>query len=147
MLLLDSNILVYALNASAPQHKECRRLVEAALAGRIHAVLVPQVLVEAYAILTDRRRVEKPLDGRTAWQELEICRLAIPLLDWGERTMELLGLLVEEHKIAGQYIFDALLVAQMQAHGVRTICTYNTRDFDRFPGIRAIPPARVGDLR
>ncbi len=51
MILLDTNVLVYALNTDAPHYADSRRIVEAALRGRVPGVLVPQVLVEAYAVL------------------------------------------------------------------------------------------------
>ena len=35
-----------------------------------------------------------------------------------------------------------VLAAQMRSHGIRTICTYNVRDFDVI-GIRAIEPAQA----
>ena len=36
--------------------------------------------------------------------------------------------------------YDALLIATMKRHGLTTIITENTKDFDYFDGIRAINP-------
>lgn len=143
MILLDTNVLVYALNADAPQYADSRRIVEAALLGRVPGVLVPQVLVEAYSVLTDARRVKSPLSTAAAWHEIETCSLALPVLPWHERTMAALGDLLKQIDITGADVFDAMLVAQMQSHGLRVVCTYNRDDFRRFPGIRAQTPGTL----
>lgn len=46
MILIDTNVLVYAVNTAAPQHEESRAFVEAARGGDFPAVLVPQVLLK-----------------------------------------------------------------------------------------------------
>ncbi len=66
MILPDANVLVYALNEDAVEHRDSRAVVDAALEGVLPRVLVPQVLVEAYAVLTDARRVRKPLEPEVA---------------------------------------------------------------------------------
>ncbi len=143
MILLDTNVLVYALDADAPQYKESRRIIEAALRGRIPGVMVPQVLVEAYAILTDAKRVKRPLPLAVAWQEMETYRLGLPVLPWHDRTLNALGDLLTQVEITGPDVFDAMLVAQMEAHGLRTVCTYNRDDFRRFRGLQAETPGTI----
>ncbi len=143
MILLDTNVLVYALNADAPQFKDSRRLIEAMLQGRVPGVLVPQVLVETYAILTDAKRVTTPLSPAAAWQEVETYRLALPVLPWLERTLTVLGDLLTQTSITRADVFDAMLVAQMQVHGLRVLCTYNRGDFRRFSGIKVETPGTL----
>lgn len=101
MILLDTNVLVYALNADSPHHPQSRAVVEAALGGRLPGVLVPQVLLEAFAEL------------------------------------------VAFHKPVAQEVFDVFLVAQMRAHGIATLCTYDVEDFRRYPGLAALTPPEV----
>ena len=64
MILLDANVLVYAVNADAPQHNATRAILDAALAGTIPGALVPQVLLEFFAVVTNARRVQAPLRQR-----------------------------------------------------------------------------------
>lgn len=143
MILLDSNVLVYALNEDAPQHEASRTLVERALGGRIPAALVPQVLVEAFAILTDPRRIERPLGPPEAWAALAPLRLALPVLPLDGRALEEVAGLLAERPTTGQAVFDVLLVAQMRAQGLAAVCTYNVEDFEGFAGLLVEPPERV----
>lgn len=140
VILLDTNVLVYALNQDAPQHQDSRAVVDAALDGRVPAVMVPQVLVEAYAVLTDPRRVEKPLGAPEAWAELDALRRGLRVLDLGPQPLEVLGELIITRRPVGQDIFDVLLVAQMRAHAIGTLCTYNVEDFRGYGGISVERP-------
>ena len=40
--------------------------------------------------------------------------------------------LLENIPTAGRQIYDANIVATMQAHGIRSLLTHNTADFNRF---------------
>src|SRR3990170_879434 len=59
--LLDTNILVYANNEDSPFHIPCKALVEKAIRSQIRAAIAIQNLIELYAVITDKRRVEHPL--------------------------------------------------------------------------------------
>lgn len=139
MILLDANVLVYAVNADAPQHPASRAAVHAALAGRLPGVLVPQVLLEFLAIVTHPRRVSHPLDPARAWAQVAVLRAHLPVLDLRPVALNELGALLTGHPATGQDVFDLFLVAQMRSHGVTTICTYNDADFARLP-VEALAP-------
>jgi predicted nucleic acid-binding protein len=49
LILLDANVLVYAISATAPQHAACLTIVSSGITCRPNTVLVPQVLLELYA--------------------------------------------------------------------------------------------------
>jgi predicted nucleic acid-binding protein len=58
--IVDTNVLVYALDADAPQHAAARALVEAARADAPATLFVTaQILCEFYSIVTNPRRVPK----------------------------------------------------------------------------------------
>lgn len=143
MILLDTNVLVYALNADSPHHPQSRAVVEAALGGRLPGVLVPQVLLEAFAVLTDRRRVERPLTPEEAWGALEPLRVGLRVFPADPQALEALAELVAFHKPVAQEVFDVFLVAQMRAHGIATLCTYDVEDFRRYSGLAALTPPEV----
>ncbi len=143
MILLDSNVLVYATAADAPQHPPSHAVVEAALDGRLPAVLIHQVLLEFMAVATHPRRVEHPLDPQTAWQQVIALQAHLPLLELRPMALGLLGELVLAHRPAGSDVFDLFLVAQMRTHGVTALCTYNTRHFARIPTIETLTPEDV----
>ena len=52
MILLDTNVLVYALNKDAPQHRECRDVFDRTARGRLPGIVLPQVMLECYAVIT-----------------------------------------------------------------------------------------------
>ena len=143
MILVDTNILVYAVNSDAPQHAACRALVEAVRTGDSRCALVPQVLLEFYAIVTDRRRVAKPLDTAQAREAIEALRSIFPVPDAGAEALGRLPGAIAEKTAAGGEVFDAWLVAQMRVLGMDRICTYNAKNFAGYEGIRALRPGEL----
>ncbi|MEW6002947.1 MAG: PIN domain-containing protein [Nitrospirota bacterium] len=69
--LIDTNILVYANNVDSPFHSKCKGLVEEAVNGSIQAAISIQNLIELYAVITDKRRVEHPLPPIKAKELIE----------------------------------------------------------------------------
>ncbi|MGB9887988.1 MAG: type II toxin-antitoxin system VapC family toxin [Moorellales bacterium] len=143
MILLDTNVLLYAVNRDAPRHRACRTLVEAARRKELELVVVPQVLLEFFAVVTDRRRVERPLDPGAAWQEVERFRATLRVLDPGPAALDRLAALLTRAKITGANIFDAWLAAQALACGAPTVCTCNGGHFSPFPGIAVREPEEL----
>jgi predicted nucleic acid-binding protein len=80
MILIDTNILVYAIQEDAPQHEASRRLVEAAQAGNPLACVFPQNLIEFFAVITDPRRLENPATTAEALESLEHFGTILPVL-------------------------------------------------------------------
>jgi predicted nucleic acid-binding protein len=143
VILFDTNVLVYALNADSPHHSESRTVVEAALTGRLPGVLVPQVLLEAYAVLTDRRRVERPLAPEEAQDALEPLRVGLRVLPAEAHALEALRELIALRRPVAQEVFDVFLAAQMRAHGIPRLCTYDVDGFRGYPGVAAATPAQI----
>lgn len=61
--IVDANVLVYALDADAPQHHACRRLLDEGRSGATTLYVTSQILCEFYSIVTNPRRVAKPRDA------------------------------------------------------------------------------------
>jgi predicted nucleic acid-binding protein len=55
--IIDTNVLVYALDAEAPTHPAARALLEAARDGAATLYVTSQILCEFYSIVTNPRRV------------------------------------------------------------------------------------------
>ena len=139
MILLDTNVLVYALDEESPHHHPSRAIVEGALKRQLPGVLLPQILLEFYAVITHPRRVRRPLDSKQAWHEVEQLRLGLPVLEAGVKALErLIG-----EDVRGADIFDAYLAAQMRTLGIGVICTYNIKDFERFTNLLAKRPEEL----
>ncbi|MBD3207746.1 hypothetical protein GF319_15560 [Candidatus Bathyarchaeota archaeon] len=60
-ILLDTNILVHAFNRSSPYQVEAADTLRRGLTKEFEAFIAPQMIFEFYAVITDPRRVEKPL--------------------------------------------------------------------------------------
>lgn len=139
-MLIDANVLVYSIDEDAPQHPDSSAVIDAGLAGRLPAVVVPQVLLEFFATVTNSRRFNAPLSPEAAWLVVEMLQRGLKVLEVLPTVMGHLATLVQNRRPLGQTVFDAFLAAQVLSHGLGSICTYNTRHFSGIAGIEAITP-------
>lgn len=139
MILLDTNVLVYSIMGAAPQHRDSREVVLRAVNGDLQAVLVPQVVLEAYSTVTSARRVSQPLSCQQACGWLKVLRTALSVKEVPIEALAEFEALATAHPRLGADAFDLFLVAQMRCHRIEEICTYNVGDF-AVPGIKAVEP-------
>ncbi|MEW6279615.1 MAG: TA system VapC family ribonuclease toxin [Candidatus Eremiobacterota bacterium] len=137
---MDSNVLVYGLDTAAPLHDACSRFRDRAARGEVRAWLTPSVLHEFFAVVTDSRRVSRPLDTEQACQQMEAYRRCFRIVSPGEGFLPLLVGLLRRYRIRRQDIFDATLVATMVEHGATTLYTADSR-LQRFQEIEVELPA------
>lgn len=71
LLLLDTNILVYALDATAQFHAASRAVLEQARSPNAGWCVVPQSLAEFYSLVTNPKRVASPLTPEDALASVE----------------------------------------------------------------------------
>jgi predicted nucleic acid-binding protein len=143
LTLLDTNVLVYALDAHSAHHAASRALVFGARNGDAGLCVAPQNLAEFYAVVTDRRRVCNPQEPAAAAQVINEL-LALPGLALLPVPVDIVGRFVEllqRNKVSAQHAFDAFLVATMLGNGVRHICTFNRSDFEAFAEIIIAVPS------
>jgi toxin-antitoxin system PIN domain toxin len=143
--VLDANILVCAVEAGAPQHAISRALIEAARDPATVLYLTSQVLCEFYSVVTNPRRVALPRSPAEAISAISVL-LALPgirVLSTPPRAVAGLVGLLQRHPVTGADVFDLQLVATMQAHNIRRIYTFNTRDFEVFPELTVIAPSQA----
>ena len=140
MFLVDANILVYAVDADSPGHREARSWVEKAFSGA-ETIGLPWIVLLAFLRLTTRtgilRRplsVDAALDYVGEWLELPPVRVLHPTeAHWGVLSTLLRGL-----GSAGNLTSDAHVAALAIEHGAK-ICSAD-RDFLRFPGVELVDP-------
>jgi predicted nucleic acid-binding protein len=142
VILLDANVLVYSITGAAPQHRDSRGVVQRAVNGEVAAVLVPQVVLEAYSTVTSPRRVNHPLSPERACSWLKGLRTALTVKPLTTDALDEFDALAAAHPRVGGDAFDLFLVAQMKCHGITDICTYNVSDFT-LPGVKAFEPSQV----
>jgi len=141
-VLLDTNVLVYAVFNDSAHHFAARRFIEDAWREGIRLCVTPQNLVEFFAVVTNPRRVTKPYTPIEALEVIDDVMRAIALfvlpfpsdlhLRWRE--------LVRKQPVAGRKVFDLQLVATMLGNGVRRICTFNAVDFRPFAEVQVSVP-------
>lgn len=141
MILLDTNVLVYAADRDSTRYEPCREVIARALAGDVDGVLVPQVLLEFYATVTGSR-VRAPLAPGVAWRQVEALTSALPVMDVRRDSLHLLGQLITQVGLGGHRVFDLFIAAQMRSHGVTAICTDNARHFASL-GVAPLSPEDV----
>ena len=61
MILLDTNILVYAHNSSSELYEKAKEIRENSIAGKLKSVVSQQNLLEFYSVTTNPRKFKTPL--------------------------------------------------------------------------------------
>jgi len=139
--IVDTNVLVYALDADALQHAAARALLEAARDDTSATLFVsPQILCEFYSIVTNPRRVPKPLSAAEATAAITGLVAFLHVLPVPAHAAQGLLDLLQRHPVTGGDVFDLLIVATMQANGVHRIYTFNAADFAVIPELSIVTP-------
>ncbi len=135
-MLVDANLLLFAVHRGSPFHTAAREWLTEQLNGSRRVGLPWQTLAAFLRIATHPRAFERPLDPATAWERVTDWLATGPV--WipqpGPRHSELLGSLVVRHQIRGNLVPDAQLAALALEHGL-TVLSADT-DFARFTDVR-----------
>jgi predicted nucleic acid-binding protein len=138
--IIDANVLVYAMDADAPQHEASRALLEAARDPSTTLYVTSQILCEFYSIVTNARRVPKPRSPDDALRAISGLLAFLHVLPIPARVVEGWLDLLRRHPVTGGDVFDLQIVATMQANGVQRIYTFNTDDFGAFRELAVVTP-------
>jgi len=135
-VLVDANLLLYAVDSSSPRHGPARAWLQGVLNGD-RPVGIPWASIGAFLRIATHPRVARhPLDAGGAWEHVAAW-LATPVA-WVPpatgRTAAILGRLVTEHDITGNLVPDAQLAALALENGL-TVCSADS-DFARFAEVR-----------
>jgi predicted nucleic acid-binding protein len=133
VILIDSNILMYAAGASHQHKAACVTLLERVAAGDVEAALDAEVLQE---ILHRYRAIGRWESGRTVF---DLARRVIPTVyPITAETLDLARSLLDRHpRLAAR---DALHAAVCQEGGFDAICSLD-RDFDQIRGLKRLEPS------
>jgi predicted nucleic acid-binding protein len=138
--IVDTNVLVYGLDADAQQHTAARALLEAGRNGSATLYVTLQILCEFYSIVTNARRVAKPRDSAEALSALSDLLAFLHVLPVPAHTVEGLMKMLGRHPVTGADVFDLQIVATMQANSIQRIYTFNTDDFKAFTDLTIVMP-------
>lgn len=141
-MLVDANVLLYAVDEQTPQHPRARQWLEDALNGPRRVGLPWQSLTAFVRIATHPRALSQPLRPPEAWAYVEEWLDApaawVPTAGPGHR--ELLRALVCDLDLRGNLVSDAVLAALCLEHGL-TIVSADS-DFARFRDVRWVNPVQ-----
>lgn len=135
-MLLDANLLLYAVDETSAFHEPARRWITDQLNGSRRVGFPWQSLGAFLRIATHPRASAHPLDPGDAWAHVERwleCDVAwVP--EPGPRHAEILADLIVRHQVRGNLVPDAQIAALAAEHGL-TVCSADS-DFARFPEAR-----------
>jgi uncharacterized protein len=143
VVLVDTNILVYAADADSQWHARSRDWIERRRGQPDAWYTTWPILYEFMRVTTHPRVMRKPWSGPRAWAFVSA------LL--GSRGLGVLGpterhatvaeqVFAELPWLAGNLIHDAHTAILMREHGVLRICTRDT-DFHRFTFLEVVDPS------
>lgn len=138
--IIDTNVLVYAMDADAPQHAAARVLLEAARNPSATLYVTSQILCEFYSVVTNTRRVPRPRTPDQALRAISSLLTFLHVLPTPARAVEGWLDLLRRRPVTGGDVFDLQIVATMQANGVQRIYTFNADDFEVFPELAVVTP-------
>lgn len=136
MKLVDANLLLYAVNADFPLHRDSRSWLEETLSGAETVGFAWVVLLAFLRISTRPGIFSQPL---SAAQSLDIVESWIEqpcatIIHPGDAHSRILRDLFSAFGTAGNITSDAHLAALAIEHGAE-LCSCDS-DFSRFPGLR-----------
>jgi uncharacterized protein len=138
--VIDTNILVYAMDADHPHHAPSRALLDAARNSSTTLYVTSQVVCEFYSIVTNPRRVPKPRSSADAIAAISGMLTFLRVLPSPARVVTALMELLQRHPVTGADIFDLQIVATMRTNSIQRIYTFNAGDFEAFPELIIVVP-------
>jgi toxin-antitoxin system PIN domain toxin len=142
VFVVDTNVLVYAADTSAPEHTRCRALVEQWREGNAAWFVTWGICYEFLRVVTHPRVLRHPWSAPAAAGFLDAVWSSpgLSLLVPTDRHRAVLQDVVRDvPTLAGNLWHDVETASLMREHGIRRICTRDT-DFHRFPFVEAIDP-------
>ena len=135
MILIDSNILMYAAGADHPHKSPSVAVLERIAGGEVEAVINAEVLQE---ILHRYRSIRRWEDGRRVYDlTRQLFPVVLPVTAAAlDRARDLLD------RVASIMARDAVHAAVVLTEGLEAVCSYD-KDFDRIPGIIRLEPDAI----
>ena len=142
MLVVDTNVLVYAADADSPYHAACRQWLERQRTRTDAWFTTWAIVYEFLRVTTHPRVMRRPWGVPAAWSFVAalLASPGLAVLVATERHADVAGQVIAElPHLAGNLLHDAHTAILMREHGVRRICTRDT-DFHRFSFLEIVDP-------
>lgn len=142
LLVVDTNILVYAADADAAAHTRCRAWLDAQRRRPDAWFTTWPIVYEFLRVTTHARVMRRPWTIAGAWQFVAAL-LAAPglevLVPTDRHPIIAQNVVDELPHLAGNILHDMHTAILMREHGIRRIVTRDT-DFHRFPFLEVVDP-------
>jgi uncharacterized protein len=136
VILIDSNILIYAYNADSPPHSIAHDWLNQQLNGTTQVGLPWLSILAFLRISTNPRAFPNPASIAEAWRQVAewLARESVWMPQPTERHPGILGDLLTQGRVQGNSVMDTHLAALAIEHGL-TLCSADS-DFAKFRGLR-----------
>ena len=140
MILVDANLLIYAIDESAPRHDDAKRWLEDVLSGREAVGFAWTVLMAVLRLITNPMIFDTALSIEEATARVEewMANPTAVTLEPTQRHLSVLRGLLLPLGTAGNLVPDAHLAALAIEHG--GVVASADHDFGRFKGLRWFDP-------
>ena len=135
MILVDTNVVMYAAGAAHPNRDSSIRLLRRIARGEVEAVIDVELLQE---ILHRYRSINRWKDAtRVYWLTRETFPMALAI---NEETLDAAKAIMDKAPIIKTR--DAIHAAVARLNSIEAICSFDGH-FDKVPGIRRVEPDDV----
>ena len=145
MLVVDTNILVYAADADSQFHAACRNWLDGQRVRPDAWFTTWPIVYEFLRVTTHPRVMRRPWTATAAWEFVRalLSSPGLSLLVSTARHADVAEQVISElPDLAGNLLPDTHTAVLMREHGIGRICTRDT-DFSRFPFLEVIDPVRA----
>lgn len=140
MIVVDANLLIYAIDSDSPHHARARPWLERTLSGTV-PVGLPWIVILAFVRLTTRPGIlyrPLPLANAIAYVDSWLEQPSVEIVAPGEHHWQIFSRLLEATGTAGNLTSDAHIAALALERGAG-ICSAD-HDFVRFLGVNHVNP-------
>ncbi|MGE5171035.1 MAG: type II toxin-antitoxin system VapC family toxin [Rudaea sp.] len=142
MLVVDTNVLVYAANAASPFHAKCSEWLHRQRNGAVSWFVTWPILYEFLRATTHPKVFDRPWSVGAAWGFVEslLASPGLGILEHTERHAAVAAATISEFpRLAGNIVHDLHTAILMREHGISRICTCDA-DFHRFAFLQVLDP-------
>ncbi len=142
MLVVDTNVLIYAADKNCTEHKKCRELLEQWRRGVLPWYMTWNIIYEFVRVISHPRVFRRPWSAKQAWTFIEVLLNSegVGILAHTERHSVIMRKTLDEIPgLRGNLLHDAHTAVLMREHGIRRIYTRDS-DFHRFTFLEVIDP-------
>lgn len=139
-MLVDSNILIYAMNVDSSKHKLALKFLTETNKS---LEIADQNIFETLRIIT-HPKFPSPMQPKNAIRSLLTLTANFGIITPNRKTQIITLQFIQMFNIKGTHIFDAYLAATALSNDINVIATDNTRDFEKFKEIKVLNPFKEG---